>query len=122
MFLINPQSKLPLYEQLVEQLRRQIVLGTVFPDAPLPSVRQLSVELGVNPNTVQKAYREMEQEGLIVSIPGRGSFVTSDVSRMQERQRAARLEKALRQCHEIGISRTAVQALVNKVYKEESSC
>ena len=55
MFLINPQSKLPLYEQLVEQLRRQIVLGTVFPDAPLPSVRQLSVELGVNPNTVQKA-------------------------------------------------------------------
>lgn len=125
MFLINPQSKLPLYEQLVEQLRRQIVLGTVFPDAPLPSVRQLSVELGVNPNTVQKAYREMEQEGLIVSIPGSGSFVTSDVSRMQERQRAAelsRLEKALRQCHEIGISRTAVQALVNKVYKEESSC
>lgn len=125
MFLINPQSKLPLYEQLIEQLRRQIVLGAIPPDAPLPSVRQLSVELGINPNTVQKACREMEQEGLIVSVPGRGSFVTSDVARIQERQRAAELanlEKALRQCREIGVSHTAVQALANKVYKEESSC
>ena len=53
MFLLNPQSKLPLYEQLVEQLRRQIVLGNAAPGSPLPSVRQLSVELGVNPNTIQ---------------------------------------------------------------------
>ena len=68
MFLLNPQSKLPLYEQLVEQLRKQIVLGNAAPGSPLPSVRQLSVELGVNPNTIQKAYREMEQEGLIVSL------------------------------------------------------
>ena len=125
MFLLNPQSKLPLYEQLVEQLRKQIVLGNAAPGSPLPSVRQLSVELGVNPNTIQKAYREMEQEGLIVSLPGRGSFVTSDVARMQERQRAAELAnlvKALRLCREIGISYTSVQALTNKVYKEGSSC
>lgn len=125
MFLLNPKSKLPLYEQLVEQLRKQIVLGNAAPGSPLPSVRQLSVELGVNPNTIQKASREMEQEGLIVSLPGRGSFVTSDVARMQERQRAAELanlEKALRLCREIGISYTSVQALTNKVYKEESSC
>ena len=125
MFLLNPQSKLPLYEQLVEQLRKQIVLGNAAPGSPLPSVRQLSVELGVNPNTIQKAYREMKQEGLIVSLPDRGSFVTSDVARMQERQRAAELanlEKALRLCREIGISYTSVQALTNKVYKEESSC
>ena len=125
MFLLNPKSKLPLYEQLVEQLRKQIVLGNAAPGSPLPSVRQLSVELGVNPNTIQKAYREMEQVGLFVSLPGRGSFVTSDVARMQERQRAAELanlEKALRLCREIGISYTSVQALTNKVYKEESSC
>lgn len=125
MFLLNPQSKLPLYEQLVEQLRKQIVLGNAAPGSPLPSVRQLSVELGVNPNTIQKAYREMEQEGLIVSLLGRGSFVTSDIARMQERQRAAELanlEKALRLCREIGISYTSVQALTNKVYKEGSSC
>lgn len=125
MFLLNPKSKLPLNEQLVEQLRKQIVLGNAAPGSPLPSVRQLSVELGVNPNTIQKAYREMEQEGLIVSLPGRGSFVTSDVARMQERQRAAELanlEKALRLCREIGISYTSVQALTNKVYKEGSSC
>lgn len=125
MFLLNPKSKLPLYEQLVEQLRKQIVLGNAAPGSPLPSVRQLSVELGVNPNTIQKAYREMEQEGLIVSLPGRGSFVTSDVARMQERQRAAELanlEKALRLCREIEISYTSVQALTNKVYKEGSSC
>ena len=125
MFLLNPQSKLPLYEQLVEQLRKQIVLGNAAPGSPLPSVRQLSVELGDKQNTIQKDYREMEQEGLIVSLPGRGRFGTSDVARMQERQRAAELanlEKALRLCREIGISYTSVQALTNKVYKEESSC
>lgn len=125
MFLINPQSKLPLYEQLTRQLRQQIVLGLVEADAPLPSVRQLSTELGVNPNTVQKAYRQMEQEGLIVSLPGRGSFVTKEIGRMQERQRAAELEAlegALRQCRQIGVSKTAVAALTEKVYKEGSSC
>ena len=124
-FLDKVEEQLQQNDAQAEQLRKQIVLGNAAPDSPLPSVRQLSVELGVNPNTIQKAYREMEQEGLIVSLPGRGSFVTSDVARMQERQRAAELanlEKALRLCREIGISYTSVQALTNKVYKEESSC
>ena len=57
MFLVNPKSKQPLYEQLVEQLRRQLILGVVEAGTALPSVRQLATELGLNPNTVQKAYR-----------------------------------------------------------------
>ena len=71
MFLVNPKSKQPIYEQLVEQLRRQLILGGIKAGAPLPSVRQLAMELGINPNTIQKAYRRMEAEGMILSVPGR---------------------------------------------------
>ena len=62
MFMIDPRSKAPIYEQLKEQLRWQITMGFLAPGEALPSVRSLSSELGINPNTIQKAYREMEQE------------------------------------------------------------
>ena len=72
MFLVNPKSKQPLYEQLVDQLRRQLILGAVKAGAPMPSVRQLASELGINPNTIQKAYRCMEDEGMIESTWSQG--------------------------------------------------
>ena len=87
MFLVNPRSKQPLYEQLVEQLRRQIVLGGMKAGAAMPSVRQLATELGINPNTIQKAYRRMEEEGMILSVPGKGSFV-SDTKNAAELKRS----------------------------------
>ena len=86
MFVIDPRSKAPIYEQLREQLRWQITMGFLAPDEPLPSVRALSAELGINPNTIQKAYREMEQEGLIYSRPGRGNFVTPQTGEQRKRQ------------------------------------
>ena len=95
MFLVNPKSKQPLYEQLVEQLRRQLILGGMEAGAAMPSVRQLATELGINPNTIQKAYRRMEEEGMIISVPGRGSFVSDDLADMLKRQRAEQLEQTL---------------------------
>lgn len=125
MFLIDPRSKQPLYEQMTAQLRQQIALGLAEGGAPMPSVRQLSGELGLNPNTIQKAYRQMEQEGLIVSVPGRGSFVTQDVEALNQRRRQAQatlLKNALAEGRVLGVSKQEAQALLDEAYKEEPNC
>lgn len=125
MFLVNPKSKQPLYEQLVDQLRRQLILGAVKAGAPMPSVRQLASELGINPNTIQKAYRCMEDEGMIVSVPGRGSFVSENLSEMLAKQvseQESKLLTMLRTCRELGLTKENVVRLAEKVYKEEELC
>lgn len=125
MFLVNPKSKQPLYEQLVEQLRRQLTLGSLEAGAVMPSVRQLATELGINPNTIQKAYRRMEEEGMIVSVPGRGSFVSDDLAGMLQKERAGQLEKTrkmLEMCREMGVPQNTVEELVEQVYKEGDAC
>ena len=119
MFVIDPRSKAPLYEQLAQQLRWQIAMGFLTGDEPLPSVRQLSAELGINPNTVQKAYRQMELEGLIYTQPGRGNFVTPAAGEQRRKQQEAqltRLREEAEKAREMGISRQTVEQLVREVY------
>lgn len=125
MFLVNPRSKQPLYEQLVEQLRRQIVLGGMKDGAAMPSVRQLATELGINPNTIQKAYRRMEEEGMILSIPGKGSFVSDDLADMLTKQREDQRSKAkqmLQSCREMGLTKEEITQMVEEIYKEGDAC
>ena len=125
MFLVNPKSKQPLYEQLVEQLRKQLFLGVVEAGQALPSVRQLATELGINPNTIQKAYRRMEAEGMIISVPGKGSFISDDLADMLKKQRDEQLEKTRQQiktCREMGLDRETIERLTDEVYKEEDVC
>ena len=75
MFAINYRDSRPIYEQIMDELRKLIISGVFAPDEKLPSVRELAQQLAINPNTIQRAYRELEQEGYIVSVPGKGSFV-----------------------------------------------
>ena len=76
----------PLYAQIMDSYREQIAAGILRPGEKLPSVRELAAELAINPNTIQRSYRQLEMEGWIVTVPGKGCFVGSD-------QRAAELEK-----------------------------
>lgn len=125
MFLVNPKSKQPIYEQLVEQLRRQLTLGGMEAGAAMPSVRQLASELGINPNTIQKAYRRMEEEGMIESVPGRGSFVTENLAMIVDKQRREQLSKAettIRTCKEMGLSKDDILILVENAYREGENC
>lgn len=125
MFLVNPRSKQPLYEQLVEQLRRQIVLGGMKAGAAMPSVRQLATELGINPNTIQKAYRRMEEEGMILSIPGKGSFVSDNLAEMLTKQREDQRSKAkqmLQSCSEMGLTKEEIIQMVEAIYEEGEAC
>ncbi|MFC0470906.1 GntR family transcriptional regulator [Halalkalibacter kiskunsagensis] len=75
MFQLDIRSRVPIYEQLVEKWKELIIHEVYQPDQQLPSVRVLAQELTVNPNTIQKAYRELEHQGYIYSIPGKGKFV-----------------------------------------------
>ncbi len=79
MNLINYQDSRPIYEQIVENFKTQMYKGILQEGDQMPSVRSLAVELSTNPNTVQKAYSELERQGFIYTVKGRGNFVKGDV-------------------------------------------
>lgn len=79
MFELDVRSRLPIYEQLIARLKELIINEILKSDEQLPSVRVLAAQLTVNPNTIQKAYRELERQGYIYTIPGKGNFVTKEV-------------------------------------------
>ena len=87
MIQLNYRDSKPIYEQIKEGLRRLVITGAIAKDDKLPSVRELASELAINPNTIQRAYRELETEGYIYTVSGKGSFAAeqSDVNgRMNE--------------------------------------
>jgi len=75
---IDLQNRRPIYEQVVERFQTLIVSGVLEPDSQIPSVRSLAMELSINPNTIQKAYSVLEQEGYIYPVKGRGNFVSGN--------------------------------------------
>ena len=91
MYNIDPMSRTPVYEQIIEQTEKLIATGILKPRDPLPSVRNLSIELSVNPNTIQKTFGELVNRGLIISVPGRGSFISEDAPQIVNRKSRAKL-------------------------------
>ena len=78
MLNIDKQSGIPVYEQIIEQMQHLILVGSLAPDEQIPSVRSLSLDLSVNPNTIQKAYNELEINKITYSVPGVGRFVAKN--------------------------------------------
>ncbi len=76
-FQIDNSSARPVYQQIVDQVKRDIALGKLARDEKLPTVRELAARLVINPNTIAKAFRQLEQEGIIVTRPGSGSFIAA---------------------------------------------
>lgn len=89
MIKLDLQSRVPLYEQLQEQIIRLSLMGVLEANEQLPSVRSLAREVGINPNTVAKAYQELERQGIIYTISGRGSFVSPNVLSLQSPRQVA---------------------------------
>lgn len=83
-FTIDYKSRTPIYRQIIDNVEKMAGKGILPPDSQLPSVRALAVELSINPNTIAKAYTELESLGIIYSLPGRGSFVTADIDKLRE--------------------------------------
>ena len=78
MIILDYKDRRPIYEQIVEKLEDLIVKGVLEQDSQMPSVRSLAMDLSINPNTIQRAYAELERRGFIYSIKGRGSFVSQN--------------------------------------------
>ena len=86
---IDNASNRAVYQQIIDQIKRDIALGRLLKDEKLPTIRQLAGQLAINPNTIAKAYRQLEQEGIIITRPGTGTFVAnldSNLSRAVKRK------------------------------------
>lgn len=115
-FSVDPRSGVPLYLQLIEQVKRAVALGVLAPGEQLPTVKALALELIVNPNTVARAYRELERDQVIETSPGRGSFIRSNGALGESRRAiddvaASVLAEAVREARALGLGRDAIRAL-----------
>lgn len=86
MLRIDFRDARPIYEQVADGVEEMAMHGVLQPDEQLPSVRQLAVELSINPNTIQRAYTELENRGVVYSVKGRGNFIASDCAALRQRR------------------------------------
>lgn len=121
-FAIDTASRLPIYRQLADQIREGVARGALKPGQRLPSVREASRELVVNPNTVSRAYTELEREGVLNSRPGLGVFIAeikAELTREARRQRVVELvDKLLTEAVHLGYSADDVLKLVTQRSKQ----
>lgn len=104
---VDYRDRKQLYEQIIDSVRQSILSGAILPGEKLPSVRNLARELGINPNTIQKAYNILESDGVILTLPGRGSVVLSETEELREKQLTKITEKLTAiagEAHDTGIT------------------
>ena len=120
MITINYRDPRPIYEQIQTELRRLMLTGVLPPGSRLPSVRELAGQLAINPNTIQRAYRELETEGCIISMPGKGSFVAdaADIARQKHQAAEQALRQALADLRALGCSAEELDALYAQMREE----
>ena len=117
MIILDYQDRRPIYEQITEKFRTLIYQGALPAGSRLPSVRQLAMELSINPNTIQRAYMTLEQEGLIYPVKGKGNFV-AETQQIQEKSKEDFLELVRRGIN-TGMTEEELMTLVQKGYEEE---
>lgn len=119
MFQIDTMSRVPIYEQIVNQLEYFVLNGILKEGEQIPSVRNLSVELSINPNTIQKAYFELDKRGIIQSVPGRGCFVTESAKNIlsaKKREKITDLKALVQELALADIPKEEIIACIEEVY------
>ena len=109
MIVLDYQDRRPLYEQVEEKFRNLILKGVLEPGSRMPSVRQLAMELSINPNTIQRAYMQLEQEGLIYPVKGTGNFIAD----------SKELKTLIRKGKAMGMEAEELIYIIRECYKEE---
>ncbi len=121
---LNPSSGIPLYRQMAQQLRQRMVSGQLAANARLPSVREMSAEMKVNPLTVAKVYQILEREGLVEFRRGLGTFVTSQkvMGSLTEKRRliVPSVEQVVVEARQLQLAETEVQHLLHEQFKKTS--
>ena len=121
MFTIDYKSRVPIYRQLVDRVEYLAARGLLSPGSQLPSVRALAVELSINPNTIAKAYSELEAKGVIYSVPGRGSFVSDNTDTLRQetlKRLADKLRALAEEIRSLGMSKGDFIGICEKAWQE----
>lgn len=125
MFQLDLKSRTSIYEQVVDNIKELILAGVLPPEEKLPSVRDLSKTLTVNPNTVQKAYRELEHQGYVYTVTGLGTFVSPHKEQAVDERRLQELKESLhhilRELSFLGLSGDAITNLCDELLAERRS-
>lgn len=120
MITVDMRDRKPIYEQLIDNIRALAVQGYLQPDEHLPSVRQLAADLAINPNTIQKAYAELERQNVIYALPGRGNFVSPNIGSIAKEERARQLQTLrahLVSARRAGVERGEIETLLDETYQ-----
>ena len=120
---VDIRDRKPIWEQLTDNIKDLILRGDLAPGEQIPAVRSLASELTVNPNTIQKAYTELERQGIIYSVKGRGSFVSDNVESIRSAKRAqllSELEKTLLGLKSSGLSKADIYSAAEKIWGGEN--
>lgn len=120
MIVLDYQDRRPIYEQVVEKFRHLILSGALPPGSRMPSVRQLAMDLSINPNTIQRAYTQLEQEGLIYPVKGKGNFI-ADSESVREISRKSYLEDMktlVQKGRDMGFIEEELIYIIRDCYKE----
>ena len=119
MFVVDVMSRVPLYEQILKQVDEQVLTGILKEGDKLPSVRSLSVKLSINPNTIQKAYTELDRRQLIITVPGKGSFISEkaiEVVGANSREKMTELNKIIRELALAGVTKEEIINNIEEVF------
>ena len=121
MIVLDYQDRRPLYEQVEEKLRHLILNGALQPGSRMPSVRQLAMELSINPNTIQRAYMQLEQEGLIHPVKGKGNFISDvgEIRRISLNSYKTELKVLVEKGKNIGIREDELMSVIRECYRED---
>ena len=116
MIHLNYRDSRPIYEQIRDELRKMTVTGALNPDDKLPSVRALAQQLAINPNTIQRAYNELENEGYIYSVPGKGSFAAerSGADGVRRQELMAQVRELLAELRYLGVRKEELLDLIKE--------
>ena len=120
MITLSSLSKVPIYQQIIDQILSQIAMGILEPHAQMPAVRSLAQNLGINPNTVVKAYNELEHAGYLYTKAGVGSFVSEEPSlnsRLKQ-QKLDELRKEISLIHKLGCEKEKIILMIQEIYQE----
>ena len=121
MFTIDVMSRVPVYEQLIKQVEDQVLKGIMKEGDKMPSVRSLSMELSTNPNTFQKAYMELDRRGILVSVSGKGFFISAEALKTvgnQSKEKLSDLKEIVRKLAYAGVSKSEITDMIEEVYKK----
>lgn len=121
MISIDFKDRRPIYQQLMDRIEDLAAKGLLNPDTQLPSVRQLAIELSINPNTIQRAYAELEKRGVLYSVPGKGSFLSDNRQQLlaeKENQLLQALRDIFSQALELGIPLDDLLTRAKNSFKE----